>query len=104
MVGLMAWAQVSSAAQICQYIQIQFDQTVAKNMSAQEKAAAESENDSEDCCGFFLRGPIEEEIHHPKAFLYKPNLKELMVISYPNINHLFAQVHIFEQIKPPCYS
>lgn len=98
MVGLMLWAQISSAGQICQLAQMQIDNHLSQSMPV------DSETESEDTTGFFLRGPIEEEIHHPPAFLYRPNLNVIMILSFPRHNDIFAQVQIFEQIKPPCYS
>lgn len=100
MVVLMGWVQIASAKQMCDYVQLQIKTEVMK-ATPSCNTDLEADSDSES---FFLRGPIEEEIHHPKAFFYKPNLNVITIISFPRLNHLFAQVSIFEQIKPPCYS
>ena len=100
MAALMSWAQFASAKQMCNVAQTLITKSASKIAPmCGNDVEAEAEDDI-----FFLRGPIEEEIHHPTAFLYKPNLKVLMIISFPRLNHLYAQVSIFEQIKPPCYS
>jgi hypothetical protein len=98
MAGLMSWAQIASAQQMCNYAE-----TILKITATASASSADIETETEVDI-FFLRGPVEEEIHHTEAFYYKPNLNVLKIISFPHLHHLSAQVSIFEQIKPPCYS
>ena len=91
----MGWAQVASAKQMCDYSQAQL------NISVDSTDTTDNDDDNES---FFLRGPIEEEIHHPTAFFYGPCLSVIYVISFPHLKNLTSQVYIFDQIKPPSFS
>ena len=97
MAALMAWAQVASAGQISNIAQKQIDQAV-------KTSTTDTTSEDGDSDIFFLRGPIEEEIHHTKVDTYKPSLKLINIISYPHHLHLCAQEFSFERIKPPSLS
>lgn len=99
MAALMSWAQIASAKQMCIVAEMQIS-LASKAIDQSQSTTSDADQDSENDF-FFLRGPMEEEIHHDQGFFYVPSSRLIAVLTFPNHLHLCAQDFIFEQVKPP---
>ncbi len=102
MAALMNWAQIASAKQMCVVAEMQINIASKSLSQTQSTTATDTDQDSENDF-FFLRGLMEEEIHHDHGFFYVPTSRLVAVLSFPNHLHLCAQDFIFEQVKPPSF-